>query len=424
MNHLWGTPLLAILLSSSAFAVDTSSYLWTETQNETFHESNSNADCYTMNPECEVGDRHLMECPEFSEQLKNLDKCTWNVWKGSFVGTDSRIIYDPSLVSIEDGVAHFRMDWNDDHTKIRIGAMDTLGDDGTPVENTPALGFRQTYGRFEVYAKVDTTKGAGSWPAAWLNASAPVSVNGNPEPEWTSGLWGWPYDGELDILEYFSKLNKIGYQLNQFVQTYHFGDKAKEHDSQYIAGLAHIKNKDDFHLYAVEWTRDFIQFETDGEIVNEIPRQSVPQITDKPMYWILNNGFQMEYFSHFEPQDFQVKSVRSYQLCTNSVAQHCVKKENLEIEITPYPNPVKAGENLNLKVNSNRECSDLRIRLFDLQGQLTVNQTFSISKGEQIIHLQNPGLRPGLQVGVATPRGCTLVNESRTPDLPLKIVVE
>lgn len=98
------------------------------------------------------------------------------------------------------------------------------------------------YGRFEVRAKLPT--GKGTWPAIWMMP--------------TDSAYGtWPASGEIDILEY------VGYQpgiVHASVHTLNYYFKKGNNFTKKTP----IENKDDYHIYALEWTPGKLEFFVDG----------------------------------------------------------------------------------------------------------------------------------------------------------------
>jgi len=95
------------------------------------------------------------------------------------------------------------------------------------------------YGRIEVRAKIPT--GKGSWPAIWMMPSE--SIYG-----------GWPYSGEIDIME------NVGYEPDNIYSTVHFlGTNGSGHQSNggYVVRTAPY---DTFYTYTIEWTPDKIDW--------------------------------------------------------------------------------------------------------------------------------------------------------------------
>ena len=99
-----------------------------------------------------------------------------------------------------------------------------------------------TYGRFEVRAKLPT--GNGMWPALWM-----LGVNRKEV--------GWPACGELDIME------NVGFDpdvihANIHTEKYNHVKKTNKGNKITVA-----KPYEDFHVYAMEWFPDHIDFFVD-----------------------------------------------------------------------------------------------------------------------------------------------------------------
>jgi beta-glucanase (GH16 family) len=98
-----------------------------------------------------------------------------------------------------------------------------------------------TYGYFE--ARLILPKGKGTWPAFWM---LPKDFK------------NWPDDGEIDIME------EVGYDPNNVSSSIHC--KAYYHSigTQKTAVKRVPTAQTDFHVYAVEWTADYIYGFVDG----------------------------------------------------------------------------------------------------------------------------------------------------------------
>ncbi len=129
--------------------------------------------------------------------------------------------------------------------------------------------FDQTYGRFE--ARIKMPWGPGIWPAFWLLGS-------------DIDVIGWPQCGEIDIMEY------RGQQPN-FVH-------GSVHGPGYSGGAAVSKSYAlendrfdvDFHIYAVEWGPDYIDYFVDDVLYFQITPDDVPGewVYNHPFHIILN----------------------------------------------------------------------------------------------------------------------------------------
>lgn len=102
-----------------------------------------------------------------------------------------------------------------------------------------------TYGYFE--ARILLPKGKGTWPAFWM---MPSNNNYQTNP--------WPGCGENDIME------EVGVNPNYVSSTIHCnkynnGGTPIEHFEKYLPGA-----EGEFHVYACEWTEDYIAYFVDG----------------------------------------------------------------------------------------------------------------------------------------------------------------
>ena len=108
------------------------------------------------------------------------------------------------------------------------------------------------YGRFEISAKLP--KGRGMWPAIWMLSENKKAL-------------GWPSGGEIDIMEH------VGYNNDSVHGTIH--TKAYNHMMGTQKGKAILIDEpnDKFHLFALEWTPDRMDFSLDGVIYNHIENE-------------------------------------------------------------------------------------------------------------------------------------------------------
>lgn len=129
--------------------------------------------------------------------------------------------------------------------------------------------FEQTYGRFE--ARIRLPWGPGIWPAFWLLGANIETV-------------GWPACGEIDIME----------SRGQEPATVH----GTVHGPGYSAGQSITKRFDlvrdrfdnDFHLFAVEWGSNSIDFYVDETFYQQIVPDDITGawVYDHPFFIILN----------------------------------------------------------------------------------------------------------------------------------------
>lgn len=129
------------------------------------------------------------------------------------------------------------------------------------------------YGKIEVRAKIPL--GQGLWPAIWMLPT-----------DWVYG--GWPASGEIDIMENFAlggiKPNSI--EGNVHTQAYHHSIGTNKGAKK--EGLSNVQ--DNFHVYAVSWYANKIDFMVDGQVYftfnNEGTWQTWP--FDQRFHMILN----------------------------------------------------------------------------------------------------------------------------------------
>jgi beta-glucanase (GH16 family) len=127
------------------------------------------------------------------------------------------------------------------------------------------------YGRIEVKAKLPT--GVGTWPAIWMLGNV---INEGK---------GWPACGEIDIME------NVGFEpdiINANIHT-----KAYNHVKKTNKGskITIEKPYNDYHVYAIEWFEDRIDFFVDDQKYFTFQNEKTGNDAwpfDKPHYLILN----------------------------------------------------------------------------------------------------------------------------------------
>ncbi|KAA6430482.1 glycoside hydrolase family 16 protein [Dyadobacter flavalbus] len=161
------------------------------------------------------------------------------------------------------------------------------------------------YGKFEIKARLP--KGRGTWPAIWMLAS-----------ENNYGNKGWPDNGEIDIMEH------VGFDQNRVHGNIH--TKAFNHSIGTNKGNnIMVENASEaFHIYAWEWTPDYISILADGKEYFRFTKENAYQWQewpfDKPFHIILNIavggswGGQKGVDDSIFPQKMEVDYVRVYPL--------------------------------------------------------------------------------------------------------------
>jgi len=99
-----------------------------------------------------------------------------------------------------------------------------------------------TYGYME--ASIKLPKGKGTWPAFWMMPN--------------DFSLGWPACGEIDIME------EVGVNPNYTSSSIHTKSYNHTKNTQKTKEIYTRNAESEFHVYAVEWTADYLQFYTDG----------------------------------------------------------------------------------------------------------------------------------------------------------------
>ncbi len=159
--------------------------------------------------------------------------------------------------------------------------------------------FAQQYGRFE--ARLKTPYGPGLWPAFWMMGANIETVS-------------WPQCGEIDIMELRGQEPHIIH--------------GSIHGPGYFGGnpitkgysLDRARFDNEFHLFAVEWDEDKIDFFVDDFLYQRILRDDVPGewVFNQPFFMLLNVAVGGNYVGFPTadtpfPQRMTVDYVRVYQ---------------------------------------------------------------------------------------------------------------
>ncbi|CAL1518524.1 glycoside hydrolase family 16 protein [Chitinophaga sp. MM2321] len=128
-----------------------------------------------------------------------------------------------------------------------------------------------TYGRIEVRAKLP--RGMGVWPAIW--------TLGDNEP-----VIGWPRCGEIDIMEF------VGHDSARVHGNAHYEDPQKKKHTSMMGTKSEVSPTDGFHIYAIEWKDDRIDFYYDEHRFHTFPLDNAgvgkENAFRKPHFLLLN----------------------------------------------------------------------------------------------------------------------------------------
>jgi beta-glucanase (GH16 family) len=127
----------------------------------------------------------------------------------------------------------------------------------------------QAYGRFE--ARIKTPYGPGIWPAFWLLGANVDAIT-------------WPQCGEIDIME------QRGQEPNINHGSVHGPGYSGANAITKAYGLMNGRFDTDYHIYAVEWGPDFIDYYVDNFLYERITPHDVTGtwVYDHPFFIILN----------------------------------------------------------------------------------------------------------------------------------------
>ena len=206
-------------------------------------------------------DRTLIFADEFGGDA--LDRTKWNVLGADFwVNNEQQAYLDrPDTVTVRDGSLFLTPlyrpgeDTNAERKADFVsGRVNTRGK------------FDFTYGRAE--ARIRMPDAVGVWPAFWL-----------------LGNESWPETGEIDIMEYVGEKDWTGVALHG---PGYSGETPLVNKFTFDPGT----DVTDWHVYAVEWTKDAILFEIDGRLTYRVTRPMVEHYGkwafDTPKFVIAN----------------------------------------------------------------------------------------------------------------------------------------
>lgn len=124
------------------------------------------------------------------------------------------------------------------------------------------------YGIIE--ASIRLPKGKGTWPAFWM---MPVANDWSKTP--------WPMCGEIDIME------EVGYHPDYTSSSIHCDSYNHVKGTQKTAERFTKGAEDDFHVYRLEWTEDYIRTYVDGSLLLNFANDGKGNIST----WPFNRAF-------------------------------------------------------------------------------------------------------------------------------------
>lgn len=161
------------------------------------------------------------------------------------------------------------------------------------------LNFDQKYGRFE--ARMKLPWGQGLWPAFWLLGADIDEV-------------GWPQTGEIDIMEY------RGQEPARIHGSVHGPGYSGAEAVSKSYNLEGDRFDTDFHVFGIEWGKDYINFYVDDDLYNQITPEDVDGewVYNKPFYILINMAVGGSFVGSptedtVFPQTLEIDYVRVYQ---------------------------------------------------------------------------------------------------------------
>ena len=172
------------------------------------------------------------------------------------------------------------------------GRLDTQG----------KLSFK--YGFIE--SRIKMPAGSGNWPAFWMLGDNINQV-------------GWPYSGEMDIVEIHSDRPSITTSATHFSATDTPNTCCDNHRFVFDeVNFGRVNVSSDFHTYAVAWLPNSISYYFDGQLVGSATpsRVSGKWVFNEKFFLILNNavGSFGGSWANLQSSTMSIDWVRSYQL--------------------------------------------------------------------------------------------------------------
>lgn len=128
--------------------------------------------------------------------------------------------------------------------KINLKKENYAGSSYTSTRMKTKGKYEFTYGKIEVRAKLPS--GGGTWPAIWMLGANIDEV-------------GWPACGEIDIMEH------VGNHQNKIHHSIHTPSSYGNTQNTFSKNFTDVSNT--FHVYAVMWTKDKLEFSVDDQIL-------------------------------------------------------------------------------------------------------------------------------------------------------------
>lgn len=209
----------------------------------------------------------------FEDNFDSLNTKKWRLGQawGEFHPGYPHQYYAKEMISTKDGYLHLRGQYAP--KTFRSGDSNIVIPLAVGLINSD-ISFKQKFGYFEIRSK--NPSGPATWPAFWL-----------------TGANKWP--PEIDIFEMYGKAD--GKNIHNQYATIHYGQTDTK-SRGYLTRKIKLPDDTDssFHVYACEWTSDYIRFYTDGRAVAHFRmNKRLQDWMNDEMVVIINNSFEPEF---------------------------------------------------------------------------------------------------------------------------------
>jgi beta-glucanase (GH16 family) len=210
--------------------------------------------------ECVCEDPTAMWCDEFSGSSLNEEHWMYDLGGGGWGNFESQV-YTQNNALIQDEKLHIQATREDggQYSSSRILTKDKVA-------------FQ--YVRLEASIKVSNLEG-GLWPAFWLLGSNFDTI-------------GWPYCGEIDIMELGSAEAIEAQELHQLVLAAMHWNGTANGTHVYEANRTTVPGTvQEFHVYSLDWTPQTISMYVDDKLFFSKAISGLPQFR-RPFFILLN----------------------------------------------------------------------------------------------------------------------------------------
>ena len=213
--------------------------------------------------------------------------------------------------------------------------------------------FAFKYGRVEVRAKLPSV--AGTWPAIWLLGKN-INEDGAYWDNQGFGTVGWPFCGEIDIME-------PNVAKTEILGTWHWDNGGGYQSNSASIPLSNAEASQNFHIYALEWDASSMRLFVDDVLVNQMDTVNP---FNQEFYIILNVAMGGNLGGTIDPaftsDVMEIDYIRIYQESTLS----SINEPNVP-KVKMYPNPVDAKLNFELAGTSGKQ---IKMQVIDVNGRI------------------------------------------------------